>query len=265
MTDALTDDEILYPLAGRTALVTGGGRGIGAAISRRLARAGARVAVVGRDKATLDGLVATLPHDAVAIPADLGHPEVPGDVLDQVLRTFGRLDVLVNNAGTAHGSASHELTIADLDRVWALNVRAALVLQGRAAAHMADGGGGSIVSISSALSGLGNTHNSLYAASKGALDAAARALAAEWGAQAVRVNVVRPAVTRSDMAAGIVGDERLLAHYETQVPFGRVGEAEEVAEAVLFLSTPQASYITGQIIDVDGGWTTTKPSILGVR
>jgi NAD(P)-dependent dehydrogenase (short-subunit alcohol dehydrogenase family) len=263
MNSILTDEQILFPLRGKTALVTGGGRGIGAAISRRLARAGARVVIVGRDKATLDQLVTELGADAVAIAADLSSADVPAQVFAQAVREVGAIDVLVNNAGAAHFGASNTLVIADLDAIWALNVRAALILQGTAAEHMAGRGGGSIISISSALSGLGNPQTSLYAASKGALDSAGRALAVEWGAHNVRVNVLRPAVTRSDISAAIVTNDALRSTYEAQVPMGRVGEPEEVAEAALFLSSPASSYVTGQVIDIDGGWTTTKPSIAG--
>jgi NAD(P)-dependent dehydrogenase (short-subunit alcohol dehydrogenase family) len=100
-----------------------------------------------------------------------------------------------------------------------------------------------------------------YAATKGALDAAGRALAAEWGPAGVRVNTVRPGVTRSDMAAGLIDNPAIQAAYLTRVPLRRVGAAEDVAEAVLFLSTPASGYITGQLIDVDGGWGATAPSI----
>ncbi|WNV85345.1 SDR family oxidoreductase [Umezawaea sp. Da 62-37] len=263
MTETFTDQQVLTPLLGKTALVTGGGRGIGAAVSRRLARAGARVVVVGRDAEVLKRLVDELPHDAVAITADLSAPEAPGRVLGQAIAAVGRLDILVNNAGTGHVGASDEASTAEVDAILNLNVRAAVVLQGRAAEHMASFGGGAVVALSSALAGLGNSGTALAAASKGALDSYGRALAAEWGGRGVRVNVVRPAVTRSDMSAVIVDDEKLLAHYVEQVPLGRVGEAEEIAEAVLFLTSPQSSYLTGQVIDVDGGWTTTKPSIVG--
>ena len=102
---------------------------------------------------------------------------------------------------------------------------------------------------------------SLYAATKGALDAASRALAAEWGPSGVRVNSVRPGVTRSDMAATLVDNPTIQAAYLKRVPLGRVGAPEDVAETVLFLSSPASAYLTGLAIDVDGGWGATAPSI----
>jgi NAD(P)-dependent dehydrogenase (short-subunit alcohol dehydrogenase family) len=249
------------PLLGKTALVTGGARGLGEAISRRLASAGARVALVGRDKDRLAALAEELPHDPVVIPADLAEPEAPLAALATAIDAFGRLDVLVNNAGTSHPGPSNLLTAADVDRVFALNVRAGLLLAGHAAAHIAEAGGGSIVFLSSALSNRGTPGAALYAATKGALDAASKALAAEWGPSGVRVNAVRPGVTRSDMVAGLVDNPAVQTAYLKRVPLRRVGTPEDVAETVYFLCSPASSYLTGLLIDVDGGWGATAPSV----
>jgi len=173
-----SSEQLTHPLTGKTVLVTGGGRGLGAAISRRVAAAGARVALVGRNKDRLQEVADGLPHDPLIVPADLGEPDAPLAVLDQVISVFGTLDVLVNNAGLGHVGSSDQLTPREVGQVLGLNARAALLLAGHAAGHMARSGGGSIVTISSALSNRGNPMNSLYSASKGALDAAARALAA---------------------------------------------------------------------------------------
>jgi NAD(P)-dependent dehydrogenase (short-subunit alcohol dehydrogenase family) len=186
-------------------------------------------------------------------------------VVDRVVAAFDGIDVLVNNAGTADGSASDELTAEVIDAVLALNVRAPLLLAGATAARMAGNGGGSIITISSTMSQLGNTGTSVYAASKGAMDAATRALAAEWGASNVRVNSVRPAVTNSDMGEAIVSNDAIRTHYLKHVPLARVGEAEDIAQAVLFLASDAAAYVTGQSIDVDGGWATTAPSIFATE
>jgi NAD(P)-dependent dehydrogenase (short-subunit alcohol dehydrogenase family) len=263
MTTELTNEqqETTLPLRGRTAVVTGGSRGLGAAAARRLAHAGARVAVIGRDPRTLQAARAALPNDTVVLAVDLAEPDAPSAVLEWALTELGAIDVLVNNAGIIHYAASDSLDSAELDAVLALNVRAPLLLAGATAAHMARAGRGSIINISSALSNLGTPQNSVFAASKGAIDAATRALAAEWGPSGVRVNAIRPAVTRTDMAMPIISNEPIVATYLRGVPLGRVGEAEDIGEAVLFLASDAAAYITGQVINVDGGWGTTARSI----
>ncbi|MFE4628757.1 SDR family NAD(P)-dependent oxidoreductase [Streptomyces mirabilis] len=253
------------PLSGKTALVTGAGRGLGAAVAQLLSHAGAQVVLVGRTEATLKAAAASLPGETLVVPADLSSPDAPAQVLGQAIAVFGSVDILVNNAGVGHGAGSDELSSTDIDQVLALNLKATLLLAGAAAAHMAGNGGGSIISISSALSALGTPRASLYAASKGGVDAATRALAAEWGPHQVRVNAIRPAVTRSDMARSLIENEAMVTTYLKRVPMGRVGEAEDVARAALFFASPDSSYITGQILDVDGGWSTTAPSIFATE
>lgn len=260
-----TQDRASAPptdLTGRTVLVTGGGRGLGAVISERMARAGARVALTGRDEATLSAWAGRLPGESMVVAADLSQPDAPAQVLEQVLERFGALDVLVNNAAVAPFGPSHELTAADVDAVLALNVRAPLLLASAAAAHMAGRGGGSIVNISSGLGDIGSAGSSLYGTSKGAVDAMTRSLAAEWGPAGVRVNAVRVGLVRSDSTAFLVGNDELRGRYEQRVPLRRLGEAEDVAEAVAFLGSAAAAYVTGQSLNLDGGTSTTAPSPL---
>jgi NAD(P)-dependent dehydrogenase (short-subunit alcohol dehydrogenase family) len=261
MSRAVSVDHVTQPLAGRKALVTGGGRGVGAAISRRLADAGAQVVIVGRNRGVLESAAAQLPHDAVVIVADLAEPSTPLAVLEQVRAAVGVVDVLVNNAGTGYYGASHEITPEIYENVFAVNVRATLLLAGHTAADMAGNGGGSVINISSGLSAVGVAGHSLYGAAKAAVDAATRSLAAEWGHAHVRVNSVLLGNTRTEMGSAIWANEAVRDRYLAGVPLGRVGEPEEAAEVVLFLSSPASSYVTGQLIGVDGGWERTAPAI----
>ncbi|MEU4563527.1 SDR family NAD(P)-dependent oxidoreductase [Actinoplanes sp. NPDC023936] len=251
-------------LAGKTALVTGGGRGIGAAISRRLARAGARVALLGSGADHLTRLAAELPHDPVVVQADLARPGAPLTALREATERLGRLDILVNNAGFGTFGASDEVTPEAFDAFMAVNLRAPLLLAGHAARHMADNGGGSIVNISSGIGPSGNTGWVLYATAKGGMEAATRTLTAEWGPHNVRCNVVRPALIRTSEAWPPPGwDENVRDDYLRSVPLRRMQEATDVAEAVLFLAGDTGRNISGAFLDVDGGWGVFKPSVVG--
>jgi NAD(P)-dependent dehydrogenase (short-subunit alcohol dehydrogenase family) len=249
-------------LTGRSALVTGGGRGLGASIALALSQAGAELVLVGRQRAALQRHAEKLPGDATLIVADLGDPTAPARVIDEAETATGGLDILVNNAATGVLGPSDQLSADDIDEVLAVNVRAPMLLTGMGAARMAKRGGGCVVNVSSSLSGVGTPGASLYAASKGALDAATRALAAEWGPAGVRVNAVRPGVTRSDMSQPLLSNEAIASHYRMSLPLRRTGEPTDVAQAVLYLVSNAAAYVTGQIIGVDGGWGVSAESIL---
>ncbi|MYV53746.1 SDR family oxidoreductase [Streptomyces sp. SID3212] len=255
MNSKATEGLPTHPLAGRTAVVTGAGRGIGAATALLLARAGARLALVGRSAESLRGVVDDLPGDTVTVLADLSRPEAPDEVMEALIGQLGRVDVLVNNAGSGSLTPAHELTAAEADALWALNARTPLLLGARAAAHMAATGGGSIVNLSSAVGGDRSMAGvGLYATTKGAVDAATLSLAAEWGASGVRVNAVRPGVVRTDFSAGITGNPALEATLTKEYALRRFAVPDDVAQAVLFLAGPASSYLTGQLLNVDGGW-----------
>jgi NAD(P)-dependent dehydrogenase (short-subunit alcohol dehydrogenase family) len=168
---------------------------------------------------------------------------------------------LVNNAGFGYFGSSHELTCETIDLVFATNVRGPLLLSAAVAKLMASSGGGSIVNISSSYAKIGGPENSLYAATKGAIDSLTRSLASEWGHAGVRVNAIRPGATRTASAAPLTENPELVKKYLHGVPLGRIGECDDIAECVLYLASPVASYVTGQIIDVDGGLTSTSPSL----
>lgn len=245
-----------FDLTGRTAVVTGASRGIGAATARALDRAGARVALVGRDRDALEGVAAGLREPAL-ITADLGEPTAPEQVIAEAVGALERIDVLVNNAALAARLPVGELGAELVDRLLAVNVRAPLLLIAAAAPLMVANGRGSIVNITS-VSGLQGTPNrAAYAASKGALDAATRSLAIELGPSAVRVNAVAPGVVDTAMWARNKELPGVIEGVEAQTPLRRWATPEDVADVVVFLASDAARFVTGETLSADGGMART--------
>ncbi|MEV1154785.1 SDR family oxidoreductase [Micromonospora chokoriensis] len=248
----------IHPLAGRTALITGGGRGVGASVARLFATAGARLALTGRSEESLRKVADSLQDGAVIIPSDLSRDGETERLFDATLARLGQLDILVNNVGALNFTQSQKLTEAEADGLWRLNARSPLILAGRAAEHMASRGGGSIVNLSSVIgSERAIANQTLYGATKAAVDGMTLAMAAEWGPKGVRVNAVRPAVTNTDMSAPIFADPEWKNTLTAQYALGRLGEPEDIAQAVLFFASPASSFVTGQLLSVDGGWIST--------
>jgi NAD(P)-dependent dehydrogenase (short-subunit alcohol dehydrogenase family) len=245
-------------LAGRTALVTGAGRGIGAAIARALDAAGARVALAARTERELRDVAAQLVHDPVVVPADLGVPEGPETVARAALAAFdGQLDILVNNAATLLRKDSHAVTAEELDLLWRVNVRSALLLTAAVLPAMVERRSGSIVSISS-ISGLrGAPRRSIYAATKAALDGMTRAIAMEYGPQGVRANSVAPGVVETAMWRENLAKPGVENAVLDLIPTRRISTPEEVADVVVFLASDAARAITGEVIAADGGMRAT--------
>jgi NAD(P)-dependent dehydrogenase (short-subunit alcohol dehydrogenase family) len=244
--------------ATRTALVTGAGRGIGAAIATALDGAGHRVALVARTESQLREVAATLANDPVVVVADVGDPTGPTEAVAVALAAFdGRLDVLVNNAGDLLRKPSDEVTAAEIDHLFAVNVRSALLACAAALPAMVAAGSGSIVNISS-ISGLrGAPRRSVYAATKAALDGMTRALAMEYGPAGVRVNAVAPGVVRTVMWEENLAKPGVADAVLGVIPTRRLSTAEEVAAVVAFLAGDAASAITGEVIAADGGMRST--------
>jgi len=240
-------------LAGKVALVTGGSRGIGAAIAKRLAAEGARVAITyskGADAAA--SVVEAIEHDggkAVAIQADAADADAVRNAVETTVETFGRLDVLVNNAGTVIPMSVEETTLADFDRVFAVNVRGTFVATQAALKHIKSGG--RIIMIGSCLGervffpGMAP-----YSATKGAIKMFTQGLARELGARGVTVNNVQPGPIDTDLnpASG-----EWATGQKAAVPLDRYGHTDEVAALVAFVAGPESSYINGANLTVDGG------------
>ncbi|MFJ5772924.1 SDR family oxidoreductase [Streptomyces sp. NPDC093094] len=252
-----TNDMILNsteaPLDGRTALVTGGSRGIGAATALRLARSGADVALtyVNGKEAAEDVVraVEALGRRAVALRADSGEAREAAGAVHAAADALGRLDVLVNNAGIGVLGPLAGLGLDDIDRVLAVNVRGVFLASQAAAARMPDGG--RIVTIGTCMTqrvpGPGGT---LYTTGKSALTGMTKALARELGPRGITANVVHPGPTDTDMNPA---DGPYAAGQAAMTALGRFGTADEVAAMVAYLAGPDAAYVTGAEFSVDGG------------
>jgi 3-oxoacyl-[acyl-carrier protein] reductase len=243
------------PLDGRVAIVTGGSRGIGAAIAGLLAEHGAAVVVSARDATRLQRAVETLEErgaSAHGVVADVARREDADRLVEATKERFGRLDILVNNAGITRDGLLIRMKDDDWDRVMETNLRGAFLMTRAAAKLMVRlKGGGRIVNIASTAGAMGNAGQANYSAAKAGLIGLTKASARELAHWSILVNAVAPGLIETDMAAAIPAEAReaLLA----QVPLKRIGSAREVAEMVGFLAGDGAAYVTGQVFHVNGG------------
>ena len=245
------------PLEGRTALVTGASRGIGAATARVLDRAGAHVALVARTPADLEAVARELQHDPLVVVADLADRDAPAEIAGRVLGALGRIDLLVNNAASAVRMPTVDTDAAVIDDLLAVNVRSPLLLIAAVVPSMIDHGAGSIVNLSSVSGVVGTPLRAAYAASKGALDAATRSLAIELGPRGIRVNSVAPGGVDTALWARNKDVPGVVEAIEAQTPLRRWATPGDIAEVIAFLSTDAARFVTGETICVDGGMART--------
>ncbi len=246
-------------LTDKVALITGGGAGIGAAIARVFANAGAAVVITGRRKNLLEQVAGDIEREggraavAAGSVTDAAHPAA---AVAQAVRSFGKLNILVNNAGIgAFGKALHETDDATWDEVLAVNLTGVFRITRVAVPEMLKAGGGAIVNISSIASRVGIPLLAAYGASKGGLDALTRCLAIDYAKQGIRCNAVSPGLVDTPMAAGLLNDAERTALVLAAYPLGRPGTPEEVAKLVLYLASDDAAWVTGGIFTIDGGMT----------
>ena len=249
----------LFDLSGQVAIVTGGSRGLGLQIARALAEFGASLALVARRQPDLDASVEALTRDgvtAVGYAADLGTPEAAAGLVERVMQRFGRIDVLVNNAGASWGAPAEDYPLAGWNKVINLNLTGLfLITQAVANAAFLKQGRGSVINVASVEGLQGHPPDRpgtvAYNAAKGAVISLTRALAAEWGRRQIRVNAIAPGYFPSKMT------KEILEHHGEQIvretPLGKMGGETDLMGTALLLASAAGGHITGQTIVVDGG------------
>ena len=242
-------------LKGKTAIVTGGTRGIGLAIVKTFLENGANVALFGSRPETVDKALAQLKEQFPENPImglypNLAHYTDVEAAIKQVKDTYGAVDILVNNAGISARESIYDYKPEDFERIMDLNVKAVFNCSKVSAAIMKEQGGGSIINTSSMVSLYAQPSGCGYPTSKFAVNGLTKSLARELAKDQIRVNAVAPGVTRTDMVAALPND--MVDRISSGIPLGRIGEPEEVASVFLFLASDMASYVTGAVISVDG-------------
>ncbi len=242
------------------AIVTGGGRGIGRAIALGLAGAGASVVIAGRTAEQLDSVakeVAALGGQALTVVTDLTVQDQINSLVEETVKRFGRIDILVNNAARSFLRSLLELREDGWDKVFDTNVKAAWLLSRAAARVMIEQKGGRIINITTVGAEKAELGMAAYGCSKAALKMLTRCMAREWAPFGILVNAVGPGLTRTDFSKPIWSNPDIAKHVESLLPMGRLAEPEEIVGSVLFLASDLANYITGHSIYVDGGALTT--------
>jgi NAD(P)-dependent dehydrogenase (short-subunit alcohol dehydrogenase family) len=245
-------------LKGKLAIVTGAGSGIGRACALALIREGAQVALVGRRKEPVEEVAREAGGSALAIAADVSKPGDIERVLDQTAKAFGGINVLLNNAGILHAGTAEQITEAQWDETFNINVRGLWLLSRAVLPHMRKAGGGSIINVASVLGINGTRNRAAYAPSKGAVVLLTKCMAIDHGHENIPVNALCPSFVETDLTAAVLSKaadpdavrrERIGVH-----PLGRLGQPEDMAGLAVYLASDESSWTTGAVFPVDGGY-----------
>ena len=243
-------------LDGKVALVTGGSKGIGAALAAALAAEGARVVVnYASSKAGADAVVAAIRSaggEAIAVQADVSDADQAQALVTRAVQEFGRLDVLVNNSGVYEMGPLEQMTQDQYRRMFDINVLGVLLTTQAALDHL--GEGGSVINVSSSITTIAPANSAVYTGSKGAVDAITRVLAKELGPRGIRVNAILPGMveTEGSIAAGYIGSD-MQTGIVAMTPLGRVGQPDDISGVAVFLASDDAGWVTGQLLSASGG------------
>ncbi|CAB1061407.1 Oxidoreductase, short-chain dehydrogenase/reductase family [Olavius sp. associated proteobacterium Delta 1] len=248
----------LFELKDKVALVTGSTRGLGEVAATALAKAGADIAVCGRNATDLNRVTAAiggLGRNARGFQIDVTDKAKVAAAVDQILEYFGHIDILVNNAGVNHRVPVLEYPEEEWDRVINTNLKGYFLVTQAVAPQMIENGYGKVINMSSILSAVGLPHQVAYASSKGGVDQMTKVMALEWAKLGVRVNAIGPTYFETELVTQIRDDPERFNFINERTPMGRWGHLSELEGTVIFLASPASDFITGQTIYVDGGWT----------
>ena len=252
-------DNELFSLSGKTALVTGGSRGIGFAIAEGLARSGADIAIIARDKDRLEAagkqIQADTGKNAQAFSFDLENTEGIKGLFENIISSVREVDILVNCAGMVGRTLAEDVELDGWNRVIKLNLTAAFVISQCFCRHRKKlGKGGKIINIGSLMCSGARAMTSAYASSKAGLLMLTKSLAVEWAKYNINVNAIGPGYIATDLTAGLQADEDFNRWVLSKTPFGRWGRPKDIAGTAVFLASAASDFVTGQIVYVDGGW-----------
>ena len=256
----------IFSLEGRVALVPGGGGGIGSALAEGLAGAGAQVAVAGRTREACEATVERIRaagSEGLAITADMTDEGDCDRMVKETVERFGKVDILVNAVGGGAGKVLHpaeQYPRSDWDWIMELNIRSTVLPTQAVARTMIEAGaGGRILNISSVRANLGiNAGYSAYVAAKGAISSLTRQWATEWAKHGIHVNAIMPTFVDTPQVAMLLEDPAFKAGIVSRIPLGRVGETRDLVGPAIFLCSDAASFVTGQVLGIDGGLTATQ-------
>ena len=242
-------------LKDKTAIITGGGTGIGLATARAFYQEGAKIILFGRRKEKLEKAVEKLGGSAIIVQGDMTNNNDLDKLINETLHNFKKIDILVNNAGLFNGSPLHEISDSQWDEIMDINIRSVFQLTRRVLPVMLSQKYGSIIHISSILGLIAVPQVAAYNVSKGALNQFSRSIAVEYGSSGIRSNSICPGLIATDMTADLMKDVDLMKEWSKEYPIGRFGKPEDVANACLYLASDESSFVTGITLPVDGGFT----------